>query len=103
VATKLTPLADRVLVRPIKEDEVTAGGVILPQNAQEKPKRGTVVAVGPGLPDLQGGPRQPIPVKEGQTVMFSQYGGVDLKIDDEPHLLLREGDLLGIIEEDEGE
>lgn len=98
--TGFKPLADRVLVKPIKEDEVTAGGVVLPQNAVERPRRGVVIAVGPGLPDLQG-KRTAIPVEVEQVVMFSQYGGVDLKIDNEAMLLLREGDLLGVIIEEE--
>lgn len=97
--SKFTPLGDRVLVRAIKEDEVSAGGVIIPDTAMEKPRRGTVLSVGPGLPDLQSGTRMAIPVEEGQVVLYSQYGGVDVKIDNEALLILREGDLLGIIED----
>jgi chaperonin GroES len=97
MAAKFTPLGDRVLVRPVKEEAVTKGGIVLPQNAVEKPRRGAVLAVGPGLPDLQRGERLPIPVEVGDEVLYSQYGGVEVRIDNEPLLILREGDLLGTI------
>lgn len=100
---KLRPLGDRIWVKPIPEEAVTKGGVHLPSQAQEKPRRGEVLAVGPGLPryDDSGGvgERMPVDVQVGDVVLFSQYGGVDLRLDGESYLVLREGDLLGVMED----
>lgn len=93
--TPLQPLLDRVIVEPIPEDEVTGGGVILPDVAQEKPQRGRVVAVGPGARNQQG-ETIPMPVEEGDVVLFSKYGGTEMRLHGEDVFILREPDLLAI-------
>lgn len=92
-----TPLADRVLIAPVVDDEVTIGGVIIPENAREKPQRGTVISVGPGARD-QTGTRHPIDVVEGDTVFFSKYGGTELRLEGDDYVILRETDILGRLE-----
>jgi len=92
----LKPLGNRVLVEPIEEDEKTAGGIYLPENAKEKPQRGTVLAVGPGERE-ESGKRIPMDVSVGDQVLFAKYAGNEIKMDGKKLLIMRESDLLGII------
>ena len=94
---KIRPLNDRLLVKRLAEEETTAGGIIIPDSAKEKPAEGEVVAVGPGKSNDQG-ERVALQVKEGDRVLFSKYGGTDVKLDGEDFLIMREDDILGIIE-----
>lgn len=94
---KIRPLNDRLLVKRLKEEEVTAGGIIIPDSAKEKPAEGEVVAVGPGKA-ADNGERVAMQVKEGDVVLFSKYGGTDVKLDGEDYLIMREDDILGIVE-----
>lgn len=94
---KLKPLHDRVLLKRLEEEEVTKGGIIIPDSAKEKPIKGTVVAVGPGKSNEQGAVT-PLTVKEGDVVLYSKYAGTEIKIDSDEHLVLREDDILAIIE-----
>ena len=94
---KIRPLNDRVLVIRIEEEEKTKGGIIIPDTAKEKPQEGRVIAVGTGKLN-ENGERIPLAVKENDRVLFSKYGGNDIKIDGVEHLILREDDILGIIE-----
>jgi chaperonin GroES len=94
---KIRPLNDRVLVLRIEEEEKTSGGIIIPDTAKEKPQEGKVVAVGPGKVE-NGGKRIPLEVKENDRVLFGKYAGTDIKIDGVEHLIMREDDVLGIIE-----
>ncbi|MCX7623784.1 MAG: co-chaperone GroES [Thermomicrobium sp.] len=97
-ATKIRPLGDRVVVKPIQKEEVTKSGIVLPDTAKEKPQRGQVVAVGPGrLTD--DGKRLPMEVKVGDEVLFAKYAGTELKIDDEEFLILSEKDILAVLTE----
>ncbi len=94
---KIRPLNDRLLVKRLEEEATTAGGIIIPDSAKEKPAEGEVVAVGPGkLSDK--GDRVALQVKEGDRVLFSKYGGTDVKLDGDDFLIMREDDILGIIE-----
>jgi len=93
MAMKLAPLADRLVVKPIEREEVTKGGILLPDTAQEKPQEGKVLAVGPGkLSD--DGKRIAMEVKVGDTVLYAKYGGTEIKIEDEDLMILRESDIL---------
>jgi len=94
---KIRPLNDRVLVLRVDEDEKTSGGIIIPDTAKEKPQEGKVVAAGPGKVD-DNGQRIPLDVKVNDRVLFSKYGGTDIKIDGVEHLIMREDDILGIVE-----
>lgn len=94
---KFKPLKDRVFVKYSSEEEMTAGGLYIPDAAKEKPQKGTVVAVGAGRV-TDDGKRQPIEVKVGDTILFDKYSGSKIKIDDEEYLIVREEDILGIIE-----
>jgi len=94
---KIRPLNDRLLVKRLKEEEMTAGGIIIPDSAKEKPAEGEVVAVGPGKV-ADSGERVALQVKEGDMVLFSKYGGTDVKLDGEDFLIMREEDILGIVE-----
>ena len=91
------PLQDRVLVRRVDEEEKTAGGIIIPDTAQEKPSEGKVVAVGSGVRGDDGSVRQ-LDVKVGNRVLFGKFGGTDVKVDGEDLIILRESDILGIVE-----
>ena len=92
------PLADRVLIERVEDDEEkSAGGIIIPDTAKEKPQRGKVVAVGPGKV-ADDGKRVPMEVKEGQEVLFGKYSGTDIKVDGKEMMIMREDDILGIIE-----
>jgi len=93
----ISPLNDRVLVVRVDEEEKTAGGIIIPDTAKEKPQEGKVVAVGPGKLD-DNGKRVPLDVKKNDRVLFGKYSGTDIKIDGVEHLIMREDDILGIIE-----
>jgi chaperonin GroES len=92
------PLSDRVLVKRIEEEEVKKGGIIIPDTAKEKPQKGEVIATGPGRLD-ENGKRIPMEVKEGDKVLFSKYAGTEVKIGEEEYLIMREDDILAIIEE----
>jgi chaperonin GroES len=94
---KIRPLNDRLLVKRMKEEEMTAGGIIIPDSAKEKPAEGEVVAVGPGKV-ADNGERVALQVKEGDMVLFSKYGGTDVRLDGEDFLIMREDDILGIVE-----
>ncbi|GBD27825.1 10 kDa chaperonin [bacterium HR30] len=94
---KIRPLHDRVLVQRIEEEEKTKGGIIIPDTAREKPQQGKVVAVGPGRIDDKGN-RVPMNVKAGDRVLFGKYAGSEVEIDDEQYLIMREDDILGVIE-----
>jgi chaperonin GroES len=91
------PLHDRVLVRRIEADEKTAGGIIIPDTAKEKPSQGEVIAVGPGGRD-EAGKLIPIDIKAGDTVLFGKWSGTEVKIDGEDLLIMKESDILGIVE-----
>jgi len=91
---KLKPLGDRVLVRPVEEEETTASGIVLPDTAKEKPQKGQVLAVGDGKWDEDGENRIPLDVAEGDEVLYSKYGGTDIIVEGEDLLVLRESDLL---------
>ena len=94
---KIRPLNDRILVKRLEEEEKTAGGIIIPDSAKEKPAEGEIVAVGPGkLSDA--GERVAMNVTVGDRVLFSKYGGTDVKLDGEDYLIMREDDILGVIE-----
>ena len=90
---KLKPLGDRLIVKPSEEEETTASGIVLPDTAKEKPAKGKVLAVGDGA-IKEDGTRQPIDVSEGDEVLYSKYGGTEVKIEDEELLVLRESDVL---------
>src|SRR6202162_1661538 len=91
------PLGDRVLVQPVEEQEVKKGGIIIPDTAKEKPQEGKVIALGTGKRD-EDGKLIPFEVKKGDRVLISKYGGTEIKIDDKNYLIMREEDILGVIE-----
>jgi len=93
---KIKPLNDRVLVVRVDEPQKTAGGIIIPDTAKEKPQEGKVIAVGPGKLDKEG-KRTPLEVKAGDRIYFSKYGGTELKIDGEEHIIMREDDILAVL------
>jgi chaperonin GroES len=93
---KLRPLNDRIIVRRLESETMTKGGIIIPDTAKEKPVEGEVVAVGPGKM-LDSGERMKMEVKKGDRILFSKYGGTDIKIEGEEHLILREEDVLAIV------
>jgi len=95
---KIRPLNDRILVKRLEEEEKTAGGIIIPDSAKEKPAEGEIVAVGPGKMN-DAGERAAMDVKVGDRVLFSKYGGTDIKYDGDDFLIMREDDILGVIEE----
>jgi chaperonin GroES len=94
---KLKPLNDRVLVKRLESEEKTAGGIIIPDSAKEKPQRGKIVAAGPGKLD-DSGKRIALNVKDGEEVLFNKYAGTEVKIEGEEYLVMREDDILGVIE-----
>jgi chaperonin GroES len=98
MSIKLKPLGDRLIVEPSEREEVTASGIVLPETAKEKPQEGTVLAVGPGQRDEEG-KRIPMDVKEGDRVLFAKYAGTEVKLEgDRKVLVLRESDILAIVE-----
>ena len=94
---KFKPLRDRVFVKFSSEEEKTTGGLFIPDSAKEKPQRGTVIAIGPGRV-TEDGKRQPMDVKVGDTILFDKYSGSKIKMNDEEYLIIREEDILGIVE-----
>jgi chaperonin GroES len=93
----LKPLGDRVVVEPIEQDEITAGGIMLPDTAKEKPQEGKIVAVGPGNRN-DAGERVPLDVAVGDVVLYAKYAGTEIKLKGEKVLVLRESDILAIVE-----
>ena len=96
MAVKVRPLHDRVIVKRIDEEEKSSGGIIIPDTAKEKPQRGKVIAVGPGR--REDGKVVPLDVKAGDQVLFAKYSGTEIKLDGEEHIIMREEDVLGVIE-----
>lgn len=94
---KLKPLGNRVVIEAIEQEEITAGGIVLPETAKEKPQKGKVVAVGDGDRD-DSGKRIEMDVKEGDTVLFAKYAGTEIKVDGKKLLIMRESDLLAIVQ-----
>jgi chaperonin GroES len=94
---KLRPLGDRVWIEPIEREETTKSGIILPETAKEKPQEGKVLAVGPGVRNDKG-ERQPLDVKVGDRVLFAKYAGTEIKQDGTKYLIMRESDILAILE-----
>jgi len=94
---KLRPLQDRIIIKRVEEEEKTSGGIIIPDSAKEKPQKGKVLAVGPGKVDDQGR-KVEMTVKKGDTVLFGKYAGSEVKLDAEEVLILREEDILGILD-----
>ena len=93
---KLKPLGDRLLVKPVEEEETTASGLVIPDTAKEKPQKGKVLAVGDGK--LEDGKRIPLDVAEGDEVLYSKYGGTEITVEGEDLLVLRESDVLAKVE-----
>ena len=96
MATKFTPLHDRILVRRVEEAETTRGGIILPDTAKEKPQEGEVISAGKGKINEEGKVR-PLDVKEGDRILFGKYSGTEIKLDGEDYIIMREEEVLGII------
>ena len=94
---KIRPLQDRIIVQRIEEDQTTKGGIIIPDSAKEKPQEGKAIAVGNGK-ITDDGKLQPLDVKKGDRVLFSKYAGTEVTIEGEDHLIIREDDVLGILE-----
>src|ERR1700754_3508977 len=94
---KFRPLGDRVVVRRVKEDQKTAGGIIIPDTVAEKPQEGEVISVGPGAPD-NNGKLVPTTVKAGERVLFGKWSGTEVKLDGEELLIMKESDIMGVIE-----
>jgi chaperonin GroES len=97
MAVNLKPLGSRVVVEPIEQEEVTPGGIVLPETAKEKPQKGKVLSVGAGDRDDEG-KRIPLDVKVGDTVLYAKYSGTEIKLDSKKLLILREADILAIVE-----
>ena len=95
---KFRPLHDRVVVRRVEAEERTAGGIIIPDTAKEKPQQGEVIAVGPGARD-ENGKVQPLDVKPGDRVLFGKWSGTEVRIDGEDLLIMKESDIMGVVEE----
>lgn len=91
MALKIKPLADRVLVEPVEAETKTASGIIIPDNAKEKPQKGNVIAIGKGTKD------EPMTVKVGDTVLYGKYAGTELKLEGKDYLIMRESDILAIV------
>ena len=97
MSISIKPLGNRVVVEPEEQEDMTSGGIVLPETAKEKPQKGLVLATGPGERD-DDGKRIPLDVKEGDKVLFAKYSGTEIKLDGKKVLILRESDLLGIID-----
>jgi chaperonin GroES len=97
MAFNLKPLGSRVVVEPLEQEDITAGGIVLPETAKEKPQRGKVLSIGPGDRD-ESGKRIQLDVTVGDTVLFAKYAGTEIKVDGKKILILRESDLLAIVE-----
>jgi chaperonin GroES len=94
---KIRPLQDRIIVKRVDEEETTKGGIIIPDSAKEKPQEGKVIAVGKGKAN-EDGKLQPLDVKKGDKVLFSKYAGTEINIEGVEHLIIREDDVLGVVE-----
>jgi chaperonin GroES len=94
---KLIPIEDRVLVKVLEGEEKTASGIVLPDTAKERPQKGEILAAGPGRCDSKG-KLIPMAVKEGDIVMFAKYAGTEIKLDEEPYLVMRASDLIGVLQ-----
>ena len=94
---KIRPLQDRIIVKRVDEEETTKGGIIIPDTAKEKPQEGKVIAVGKGKANEEG-KLQPLDVKKGDKVLFSKYAGTEINIEGTEHLIIREDDVLGVVE-----
>ncbi len=94
----LKPLGDRVVIRPLEQEEVTPSGIVLPETAKEKPQKGEILAIGPGARD-EDGKRIAMDVKAGDKVLFAKYAGTEIKIESEKLLILRESDVLAVLSE----
>ncbi len=92
----LKPLGTRVVIEPIEQEDITSGGIVLPETAKEKPQKGTILSVGPGERD-EDGKYIPMDVKEGDTVLFAKYAGTEIKVDGDKLLILKESDILAIV------
>jgi chaperonin GroES len=99
MAINLKPLGDRVVVEPVEQEEMTASGLVLPETAKEKPQKGVILAAGPGARD-DDGKRTGLDVNVGDVVLFAKYAGTEFKVDSKKLLILKETDLLAIVEED---
>ena len=97
-STKLQPLGDRVVIKPLEREEMTRSGIVLPDTAKEKPQEGIVLAVGPGALNDEG-KRNPMDVKEGQKVLFAKYAGTEFKLDEEDYLIVGQKDILAIVKD----
>lgn len=98
MSLNLKPLGERLIVEPIEQEEVTASGIVLPETAKEKPQRGKVLAAGPGARDEDGN-RVPMEVSVDDVVLYAKYAGTEIKIDDKKLLILKESDILALVEE----
>lgn len=96
MSLSLKPLGNRVVVEPMEQEEVTPGGIVLPETAKEKPQKGTILSTGPGERD-EDGKRIPMDVKEGDTVLFAKYAGTEIKLNNKKLLILKESDILAIL------
>ena len=95
---KLKPLSNRVIATRMEEEQKTAGGIIIPDTAKEKPQEGKIIAVGPGRIDDKGEQRIPMEVKKGDRILFSKYAGTEIKIDGVEHIFMKEDDILAVID-----
>lgn len=96
MAVTIKPLEDRILIQPLEAEQTTASGLVIPDTAKEKPQEGTVVATGPGLPNGEGG-HQPMDIGVGDVVIYSKYGGTEIKYDGTEYLLLNARDVLAVV------
>ncbi len=97
MSNSLKPLGSRVVIEPTEQEEVTAGGIVLPETAKEKPQKGKILSVGPGDRDEEG-KRIPMDVKVGDTVLYAKYAGTEIKVEGKKLLILKESDVLAIVE-----
>ena len=98
MSISLKPLGNRVVVEPSEQEEITAGGIVLPETAKEKPQKGKILAIGPGDRD-EDGKRIPLDVSVGDTILFAKYSGTEIKVENKKLLILRETDILAIVTE----
>ena len=97
MSNSLKPLGSRVVIEPVEQDEVTTGGIVLPETAKEKPQKGKILSVGPGDRD-EGGKRIPMDIKVGDTVLYAKYAGTEIKVEGKKLLIMKESDVLAIVE-----
>ena len=98
MSVSIKPLGNRLVVEPIEQEDITAGGIVLPETAKEKPQRGSVLATGPGERN-DAGDRMPLDVSVGDTVLFAKYAGTEIKLEGKKVLILKESDILAIVED----